>query len=313
MRCVLNPEKLRVFVAAPRSGSTLFMRVMANCEEVAVTSRNVLMGNMLPRVPGQQRTFAPDYSIFDDCQHAVYQEANKQKKKIIISKEELGNDRYTGTDDLNECNYSIFPNDDSLLKSKPIFTFRNPNRVFDGWLKQGWYDIESFLLSYQTLIDTFERAKRLDPNTLFYTYKFMTGEELGPIKVFSTICHHWGLSFTPKMLHFDPDDFGQKFLYAREREKDIYHRQASASGLFNVLSTSNGVIHQIAEHNLLTNDHKKIIADAGLMEAYMDLHQECIRKFESVPKVINPNSLNPSTTFIFKHSEIRRKWSTLNI
>ena len=103
---------LRIFVAAPRSGSTLFMRVMAGHSDVSVTSRNVLMGNMAERKkPSTRRDFNPDYSIYNDPKHAVKIQAEARNTKMIISKEEYGNDRHTGTPDLNECTFPIFPSE----------------------------------------------------------------------------------------------------------------------------------------------------------------------------------------------------------
>ncbi|MFP4386992.1 MAG: hypothetical protein ACLFP8_07265 [Alphaproteobacteria bacterium] len=181
----MTPDNLRVFVAAPRSGSTLFMRTMANCDDVAVTSRNVLMGLMKPRAHGEaRRDFQPDYSIFHDSSHPVYGQAQKLGKRVVVSKEEFGNDRFTGTYDLNECNYDIFPDDESLLRSRPVFTFRNPLRVFDSWLARGWDDIESFFVSYKALIRSFERARNLNSDTIFYTYDYITENENQQIAVF---------------------------------------------------------------------------------------------------------------------------------
>lgn len=111
--------KLRIFVAAPRSGSTLFMRVMAKHPELAVTSRNVIMGNMKPRdaIDGK-RDFKPDYSIFKQNDHPVKKQALTKEFNMVVSKEEYGNDRHTGTPELNECNFDVFPDDDSIIEAR---------------------------------------------------------------------------------------------------------------------------------------------------------------------------------------------------
>jgi len=81
---------------------------MANCPDLAVTSRNVLMGQMKPRALGEvRRDFEPDYSIFYDPDHPIYEQARTLGKIIVVSKEEFGNDRFTGTYDLNECNFQM--------------------------------------------------------------------------------------------------------------------------------------------------------------------------------------------------------------
>lgn len=143
------------------------------------------MGLMKPRAHGEaRRDFQPDYSIFHDSSHPVYGQAQKLGKRVVVSKEEFGNDRFTGTYDLNECNYDIFPDDESLLRSRPVFTFRNPLRVFDSWLARGWDDIESFFVSYKALIRSFERARNLNSDTIFYTYDYITENENQQIAVF---------------------------------------------------------------------------------------------------------------------------------
>ena len=153
---------IRFFVAAPRSGSTLFMRVMAQHPDLAVTSRNILMGNMKPRDAfNQHREFTPDYSILSDENHPVVVQAQTLGKKAVVSKEEYGNDQNTGTPELNECNYEMFPDDEAIRKTRPVFTFRNPIHEFDSWLKRGWNDLDSFFLSYETLYKTFQRAQKV--------------------------------------------------------------------------------------------------------------------------------------------------------
>ena len=80
------------------------MRVMAQNPAIGVTSRLILMGNMAarPAAPSLPRPFEPDYRIFDSS-HPIYQQAHDMGKRLIVSKEEFGNDRRTGTPELNEC------------------------------------------------------------------------------------------------------------------------------------------------------------------------------------------------------------------
>lgn len=270
----ITNDNLRVFIAAPRSGSTLFMRIMANNPGVAVTSRNVLMGLMKPRESDQvRRDFQPDYSIFYDAHHPVYEQAMRLKKRIIVSKEELGNDRFTGTYDLNECNYPIFPDDESLIRSRPVFTFRDPLRVFDSWLARGWQDIDSFVICYKTLIESFTHAKNLYSDTVFYTYNYITENEKQRNAVFQTICAYWGIKFEPSMLEFT-NEFGDNFVYATEREKKIY-TEKNPKGIFNTVRNSQGILSNVPEHGLLTEAQRNRIIGSGLVDIYADIEQQC--------------------------------------
>lgn len=123
------------------------MRVMAANPHVAVTSRHVLMGNMQVRALGKQREFRPDHRIFSERTLPIFRDAHGAGKRMIVSKEELGNDRHTGDEMMNECNFDIFPNEQSIKTAKPVFTFRKPDDGFDSWLSKGWSDIESFLIA----------------------------------------------------------------------------------------------------------------------------------------------------------------------
>jgi len=53
-------------------------------------------------------------------------------KRIIVSKEEFGNDRFTGNEALNECNFPMFPNAAAIRATKPIFGFRRPEPCLSG-------------------------------------------------------------------------------------------------------------------------------------------------------------------------------------
>ena len=65
-----------------------------------------------------------------------------QQHKVVISKEEVGNDLATGTPELNECNFPVFPDDDAIRQTKPVFLIREPKAAFDSWLAKGWDDID---------------------------------------------------------------------------------------------------------------------------------------------------------------------------
>ncbi len=269
----MHPDNLKVFVAVPRTGSTLFMRIMAECPDIAVTSRNVLMGNMKPRQSGQaRRDFSPDYGIFVNPDHPIFVQARAINKRLVVSKEELGNDRFTGTHDLNECNYEIFPDDESLQQSHPVFTFRDPYRTYDSWLAKGWNDIDSFILAYETILDTFERAKALRPETPYYTYEFMTDSEAHQIAVFTEICGQWGIEFNPDMFRFT-GAFGEGFVFSSERERQIY--TSNPKGIFDTVSVSQSVLSCVPGHGLIGQDDKRRIDGAGLSAAYRDIDAAC--------------------------------------
>ena len=79
----------------------------------------------------------------------VYQEALSKGSRILVSKEEFGHSREKG-----ECDYVIIPEATAYKATKPAFLFRDPIRVFDSWKALGWLDINSFVISYTSLVSS---------------------------------------------------------------------------------------------------------------------------------------------------------------
>jgi hypothetical protein len=290
----LSPANLRILAAVPRSGSTLFMRVMAEHSKVAVTSRNILMGNMGPRPKdkNKRRDFYPDYSIFSNPDHPVFRVATNMGKMLIVSKEEYGNDRFTGSETLNECNYSLFPSISAIEQTKPVFTFRRPDHVFDSWLARGWNDLESFLIAYKTHIRTFQTARSVRPETFFYTYEQMTNTRQSQEAVFRKICESWDLEFDREILDFKTP-LGHNFIYASERERGTY-KGGNPKGIFDTLLRSTTIRSDIKPHGLLTAEHRDCIA-CELMPAYQEICGKAQRFFSrpiAARSTMSPPSLS---------------------
>lgn len=288
-------DNLRVFVTVPRSGSTLFMRVIAGNADVGVTSRNILMGNMKARedYSDKSRIFIPDYSIYTDPDHAAYHKAGETGKKIVVSKEEYGNDRFTGNEALNECNYDLFPTTQSVLDSRPAFVFRDPVTTFDSWMARGWDDVESFILAYKTHLKTFEFARAVRPETAFYTYEYMVRNDRTQTAVFEKICGDWDIDFSPEMLRFK-QKFGTEFMYARSSEEKIY-AHSNPKGIFTTVAAHNDIRSDIPTHGLIEErDKDHIISE--LMPAYLAIHEE-------VEAIYSQHSL-PSLTGQSPYSEL---------
>ncbi|KAK6089050.1 had-superfamily subfamily variant 1 [Seiridium cupressi] len=84
-----DPQVRFFFVACPRSGSALLMRIFAESPVCTVTSRLILMGNH----GSPTSAFSPDYSILEDPinHHGKFINTMKTAKRFVICKEELGN------------------------------------------------------------------------------------------------------------------------------------------------------------------------------------------------------------------------------
>ena len=252
----LRPE-LRVLVALPRSGSTMTMGLLAEHPAIKITSRATLIGASPKRSGprGQARPFKPNYQIFQGAHgaepHPGFSSAGADGRQSLVTKEEVGNDRFTGTPGLNECNYPIFPDDQAMRTSRPVFLIRDPKSAFDSWLSKGWNDIDSFISAYRNVHDTYQRAKEIDPNTPVITHNAMCERPENLEAVMRRISDHWDIPFNPAMLKYDNEKFAAKFSFATDRERTIY-RDENPKGLFTTVKQFNTPQADIPAHDLIS-------------------------------------------------------------
>ncbi|KAL8754443.1 MAG: hypothetical protein Q9199_004341 [Rusavskia elegans] len=257
--CWKPQTRIRILAAIPRSGSTLIMQVFGEAPECAVTSRLVLMGNH-----GVHEDFRPDYTIFQDpTSHPVYQEAVSSRKSILISKEELGHDCSKG-----ECDYNIFPDAASIEHTKTAFLFRDPIRIFDSWKAVGWTDVQSLLIAYRKLFNTWAANQQ---SAIAFTYEEVINQ---PEVTIARLCRHWDINFSQQLLSFKRP-FGNGFLFSSERERRIYTTD-NPLGLFNTIQSNTSINANIKSHGLLTTAEKNLI-ERNLGGLYMATYGDRIQ------------------------------------
>lgn len=263
MHTNLGPVDLRLIVSVPRSGSTLLMSLLSQSAYLGVTSRNVLMGNMETRVDRSvKRSFEPDYRVFTDVTHPVYNEGSKRNKKLIVSKEEYGNDRFTGNEELNECNYQIIPEDSFFPVVNPFFLIRKPVDVFNSWVTLGWNDLPSFILSYKTIIDMMKKAESLiELNVITYDELVNSTED-----TLKRICSVWQVGFTPEMLII-PKPFHKNYIFSTEEEQNIYTKP-NLPAVFGTVGSADRVFKSTYRADVITSGQEREIREAGLIELY---------------------------------------------
>lgn len=156
----MNQEpQIRFFIACPRSGSTLLMRIFAEFPVCAVTSRLILMGNA-----GSGESFSPNYSILNNpYHHSVFISAVKSGKRLLVCKEELGNNSQKG-----ECLYDVCPSPSTYALVWPFFLIRDPIRVFDSWKNVGWTDAQSLIDCYTNIFRMLHQAPSHAVSCLVY-------------------------------------------------------------------------------------------------------------------------------------------------
>lgn len=257
--------QIRFFVACPRSGSTLLMRIFAESPACAVTSRLILMGNA-----GSRDIFSPDYSILENpSHHSVFISAVKSGKRFLICKEELGNNSQKG-----ECLYDVCPTPSAYAMVRPVFLIRDPIRVFDSWKNVGWTDAQSLIDCYTNMIWMLHQAPSHAVSCPLY--ERLIREPQTEVK---RICARWGVPFSETMLYFK-QPFGSSFIFSTDRERTIYCEEKPL-GLFTTVETSSSVDTDVLYHDLLSNTEKDNIEE-HLGRLYIRCWQDDILRLRAI-------------------------------
>ncbi|RYP91372.1 hypothetical protein DL770_002512 [Monosporascus sp. CRB-9-2] len=242
----LNQEpQIRLFVACPRSGSTLLMRIFAESPLCVVTSRLVLMGNT-----GSGGVFAPDYSILENpSRHNISISAMNSGKRLIICKEELGNNTLKG-----ECLYDTLPSLSAYAMARPVFLIRDAIRVFDSWKNVGWMDIQNLLDCYVNMFQMLHRFPSYATSCLLYERLIRD-----PQTEIKHVCARWGVPFLETMLDFK-QPFGSSFVFPTDKERALYC-EGKPLGLFTTVEATSSVEVDVPYHGLLSNAEKEKIEE----------------------------------------------------
>lgn len=223
--------QVRVFVACPRSGSALLMRIFAESAVCVVTT-------------------SPDSSILEDpANHSVLITARNTAKRFVICKEELRGESLNG-----DCLRDIFPGPSAHDTVRLVFLIRDPVRVFDSWKKVGWTDVQRLIDCFTNMSRTLHQAPPQAVSCLLYERLVQD-----PHKEIERICAWWGVPFSETMLHFK-QPFGSSYVFANDREKSIYS-EGKPLGLVTTVEASSSVRPDVPCHNLLSNMEKDNIEE----------------------------------------------------
>ncbi|KAK2757675.1 hypothetical protein FQN54_004644 [Arachnomyces sp. PD_36] len=229
--------QVRLLVACPRSGSTLFMRIFRELPRCAVTSRLVLQGNFEDFGDKSLPCVKPDYSIFSSpTSHPTYQQAIAQGCTTLISKEELGHEFTKG-----ECDFDVLPDTAAYELTLPVFLVRDPIRVFDSWMHIGWSDLYSFFICYKSLFRMLNAGP--DPKVIIYEQLVCDAKS-----TVAALADYWGIEFDEHCLKFK-SSFGD-FVFNGDPERAIY-QGAVPDGLFDRVE-SHGRVEDFTSHGLLS-------------------------------------------------------------
>ncbi|RDL33131.1 uncharacterized protein BP5553_08570 [Venustampulla echinocandica] len=248
--------QIRVLVACPRSGSTLFMRIFRELPHCAVTSRLILQGNYHKFGDKSLARVKPDYTIyFHPESHPVYQHAVAERCSTLVTKEELGHEFFNG-----ECDFNILPNKAAYEMTRPAFLVRDPVRVFDSWKKIGWGDLYSFFICYRSL----SKMLKASPVPHVVIYEQLVADARDTV---AALAEYWNIPFDERCLEFKRP-FGD-YIFKDDREKSIY-QGAVPDGLFARVK-SHTHVEDFSSHGLLSAlEIERIEAEVGglYLEAY---------------------------------------------
>ncbi len=171
MRLVNN---LRVIVSLCKGGSTALLHSLAHAPDVTCYLQTVKSG--------QRTSGAPDYSVYEQVHDG-----------IVLSKETIGHTC------IADCTLRIFPSDDAIRATSPVFLFRDPVDTWASWARSGWGTLETFKLAYGHALALYDRARGLAPGVTGIHYEEFAGD---PEAAFRKLCRILGIRFTHEMIHW---------------------------------------------------------------------------------------------------------------
>ena len=205
--------KIRLFVSPCRSGSTAFMQSLNQSSEVHCFYQ--------PMKEGIREGTGPDYSFFD----GTHPSFPKHPGKIFFAKEVLGHTRP------DECCFELFPDDDAIHRSRPLFLLRDPVGTWSSWKKckaagnQGWEgvcDIEMFKLAYEHTYKAFVAVRGVSTDVTCLTREHLLQD---PYRIFQLVCDRWEIPFTDEMIQWKKQFDVSSFTYGEKGHRsDAKHR-----------------------------------------------------------------------------------------
>lgn len=105
--------------------------------------------------------------------------------------------------------FDVFPGDEAITNTKPLFLFRNPLETWLSWKKnniaripgmpkdQGFSSFEDFKTAYRYTADLFKRAKQLTRDAMCLTKDHLAKN---PAEIVRQLCQRWGIKFHPAMV-----------------------------------------------------------------------------------------------------------------
>ena len=167
-------SNLRVSVSLCKGGSTALIHSLAHAPGVTCYLSTVKSG--------QRSRGEPDYGIY----YAAHE-------GVVLNKETIGHTTVA------DCTLQVFPNDEAIRATSPVFLFRDPVDNWGAWSRAGWGSFESFKLAYGHALDLWERARQLAPAAVAI-HSECFGEDC--VGTFQRLCAALGIPYSDDMIHW---------------------------------------------------------------------------------------------------------------
>ena len=140
---------------------------------------------------GQRLSGIPDHSFFT---------RPVPSGKFLIDKETVG----YGTD--LDCSLQVFPTDETVRVTRPLFIFREPRATYVSWLENNLVPEKNprlFIQAYRHVFFLALQAASLSSDSTITTYEQLCDE---PERVLRALCKKWRIDFQQSMIDWK-DDF----------------------------------------------------------------------------------------------------------
>lgn len=166
----------RLVIGVCRGGTTALLQ--------GLTQHPSVEGLYQPIKSGLRSSGSPDYGFF---------RTPDIETSTLVAKETFG------WANAAECAFPLFPNDQAIEETRPVFLFREPHATYRSWASLGWGDLDLFVLAYSALHAALQEARTVGGRTLVVRH-----DELGstPERAMRRICAHWDLRFDRRMVQW---------------------------------------------------------------------------------------------------------------
>lgn len=216
---------LRLIVSLCKGGSTALIHSLAHAPGVTCYLQTVKSG--------QRMHGAPDYGIYYEAHDG-----------IVLSKETIGHSTTA------DCTLQVFPSDEAIRLTAPVFLFRDPVDTWAAWARAGWGSLDYFKLAYGHALDLFDRARAITPGAAAVQYESF-GADCGA--AFRRLCGLLGIEFRDEMIHWRyrfPDESPVRWRNDVQRDFD--------RGDSDTARSASGFVYRSTPHDLAGSEVAEI-------------------------------------------------------